>query len=63
MHIAPGCHGPWSLGAKDVPFSVATPTAVLVARAVLGTQPFISPVSLTVCHRLEGSAQVARSET
>jgi hypothetical protein len=43
-------------------FSLIAPIAALVARAVLGAHPFIPPpptlVSLTVCHRLEGSARV-----
>jgi hypothetical protein len=59
MHIAPKRLGPWPLEVKVVLFLVTTPTAVLVAHSVVGAHLFISPVILTVCCRLERSAQVA----
>jgi hypothetical protein len=43
VHVAPEHLGSWPLGAKAMPFSITVPTVALVAHAVLGVHPFISP--------------------
>jgi hypothetical protein len=63
MHVAPERLEPWPLRAKVVPLSVAVPVVMLFTCAVLSAHTIISPESLMVCHRLEGSTQAAWSET
>jgi hypothetical protein len=58
-HVAPERLGPWPLGAKFAPFSIAASAVMRVACAILEVFPFVPPVSLMARRRLRTSTQVA----
>jgi hypothetical protein len=62
-HIAPEHLAPWPLKVEAAPLSVVAPTAMQVARAVLGVCALIPPVSLAVRQGIKVLAQVAQSKT